>query len=618
MAVKINKFSHQARSSILGQIVDSEISVNSNILNGIDFLEGDSGPKVTLYPVQRFIYKCILGVPLDYKEGTIIVKDKFAEEVLYTFTEREYLDYLYSEGRINVEDWQDLPERGFNEAVIFAGRRGGKSQLVSAIADFKLYKLLSIRSPHEHFGLVEGSPIEFTFLAQDNSGANRLYDKFKSDINSCPFFSPYLRKTPGSKSMEFVTEADKDKRDVIPSIKIGAWPCTTNAVRGPSSYFLALDEFAHFRNEKGSNSDEVYEAAAPATMNFTSTETGLLESLILTITSPWKREGKAYDLHAEAMKHGPDSGIFTLMCSSAEMNPRSNSEYLRKKAISAALTWKAEYGGQFLDSAESYVPVLSIERAIDRGRENTVRYQEEKFSKLYFWALDLGMKHDATALAIGHLEYVDGVGIQLYYDYIGRKMVGEAPYEHVTEIPLEDILNWMIGLNSVLPCYKGCTDQHGGSMLTQLLKMNDIENFELVHLNTGINSQMYYTLKGFIDQGAIRFPDVPIFEKEIKSVEATIVSKYQIRVQAPNEKGAHDDMCDVVALVAYLANQFMKDEPNKMDDIISGNNIDPLLHGLDFDPEVSSLSNYRMSERIKAMTREDVPGRPGRLAGRRF
>lgn len=613
-----NRFSQQARDSILGQIVDNEISENSDLLNFIEFIEGESGPKVKLYPVQRFIAKCILGVPMDFREGIVEVKDKYAETVLYTFTEREYLEYLFNEGRINIENWQDLPVDGFNEAVIFAGRRGGKSQLVSAIADYKLYRLLSIRSPHEHFNLVEGSPIEFTFLAQDSGGANRLYDKFKSDINGCPFFTPFLRKTPGSKNMEFVTEADKDKRDVLPSIKVGAYPCTTNAVRGPSSYFLALDEFAHFRNEKGSNSDEVYEAAAPATMNFSNSKTGKLESLILTITSPWKREGKAYDLYAEAMKKGPDSGIFTMMCSSAEMNPRSNSEYLRKKEVSAALTWRAEYGGQFLDSAESYVPLTSINRAIDRGRPNTVSYQEDKYMKYYFWALDLGMKNDATALAIGHLDYVEGTGIQLYYDYIGRKMVGEAPYENAQELPLEDVLNWMIELNAVMPCFKGCTDQHGGSMLTQLLKLNNIENFDLVHLNTGINSQMYYTLKGFLDQGRIRFPDVPIFEKELKSVEAEIISKYQIRVQAPNEKGAHDDMCDAVALVAYQANQFMMNNPRQMDDIMNGGTIDPILYGMDFDPEVSSLSGYKAIERMRAMSRDNVPGRPGRLAGRRF
>jgi len=617
-----NRFSTEVRESVFGKIVEKEISSTKGLLNFIDFIEGESGPRTKLYPVQRVIGKLIFGVPIDYKEIMVDVWDPLHEKILYHFKESEYISYLYNEGRINIEDWRDIPEQGFNEAIIFAGRRGGKSQLVAACADYKLYKLLSIRSPHEHYGLVEGSPIEFTFLAQDGTGANRLYDKFKSDVNSSPFFNPYLRKSPGTKNMEFVTEADKDKRDVLPSIKVGAYPCTTNAVRGPSSYFLALDEFAHFRNEKGSNSDEVYEAAVPATMNFTSVEDGRLESLILTITSPWKKEGKSYDLWTTAMQDGIDSGILAMRCPTAEMNPRSSSEFLKRKLKSAPLTWKAEYGGEFLDSSESYVSGLVIDNAVDQDRYNTTKYSDAIVNKLYFWGLDLGMKNDATALAISHLEFNENSGLCLIYDYVDRLMVGEPPYENVTELPLDDIINWLIKMNDILPCYKGITDQHGGSMLVQLLKMNGIDNMELVHLSSGINSQMYYTLKGLLDQGRVRFPNNPKFIREIKNVEATIVGKYQIRVQAPNEKGAHDDMSDAVAESAYTANRFMIEESRMLEDIINGlDNKGAILMGSEpFNIDDVGISSLKMMERQRAIFRNQTMGSQlsKRLSGRRF
>ena len=152
----------------------------------------------------------------------------------------------------NIGDWRDIPERGFNEACIIAGRRGGKSQVVSAIGAYKLYMLLNHRSPQEYFGLVPGSPIDFTFLAQDDEGATRLYDKLREDVNRAPFFSPYLKASSGS-WLGFVTESDRGKRDVTPTVNAQSFPCTTSSVRGPSSVFLALDEFAHFRSEKGSS-----------------------------------------------------------------------------------------------------------------------------------------------------------------------------------------------------------------------------------------------------------------------------------------------------------------------------------------------------------------------------
>jgi hypothetical protein len=80
---------------------------------------------------------------------------------------------------------------------------------------------------------------------------------------------------------------------------------------------------------------------------------------------------------------------------------------------------------------------------------------------------------------------------------------------------------------------------------------------EGVHLNSQINSQMYFTLKGYIDQGLCQLPNVPKFFNELKNVEAEMINKYQIRVEAPEEKGAHDDMCDSAALVALLAQQYL-------------------------------------------------------------
>ena len=569
------RFSHKARTSALGKAIESVMEKSSSVLNAIDFIESPQGLNVHLYPVQRVIVKAIFGVPMDYKEGMVPVYDPFCENLLYTFTESEYLHYVFNKGRCNVDDWRDMPEDGFNEAAIFAGRRGGKSQVVSAIGGYALYKLLNIRSPQEYFGLVPGSPIDFTFMAQDDEGSNRLYDKLREDINRAPFFTPFL-KTNTSSSMGFVTEADHDKRDATPTIHVASYPCTTNAVRGPSSIFLALDEFAHFRSAKGSTSDEVYDAATPATMQFKNPD-GFREAMILSISSPMKKIGKMYDLHKYAIERGISSGIFTLRCGTAEMNPRSDAKFLRQKyeVPGAAMTWRAEYGGQFLESSESFVKESQIIACTDKDRPNGISFVPQAIGRQYFWAIDLGMIHDATALSIGHLEYRGpSKGVVLVYDYIDRMMVGEKfegpgvkslpggeeKYTKHAVLDLNDILDWFQYMNSVFPCFKGATDQHGGQQLIQLLPMRRIYNVELVNLTPAINSQMYFALKGFIENGRCCFPDIAKFSAELKNVEAEFTNKYQIRVQAPAEKGAHDDMCDTTALVAHQAAEWLNDE----------------------------------------------------------
>ena len=387
-----------------------------------------------------------------------------------------------------------------------------------------------------------------------------------------------------------------------------SYPCTTNAVRSPSNVFLALDEFAHFRSEKGSTSDEVYGAATPSCANFhhaelmngewISKETmanldpkdfrEFQDSLILSISSPWTKVGKMYDLHKMALEKGKNSPIFTMRVSTAEMNPGILPSFLHDEYDKNPLTFRAEYGGQFLDSSESYVTESQIRACTDvqyteepipkpivsTARLNLVSFHPSCIGRRYFWGIDLGMMKNATAVAIGHLEHRGGKNpIELVYDYIDRMMVGEkfegpgvpilpgiSKYVGYRALPLEDILFWLKALNRVMPCYRGATDQHGGQQLVQLLELNQIKNIELLNLTTAINSQMAFALKGYIDNQRCRFPFVPKLMDELRLVEAEFVGKYQIRVQAPEEKNATDDMCDAVEEVAYVAQKWLMEE----------------------------------------------------------
>jgi hypothetical protein len=215
---------------------------------------------------------------------------------------------------------------------------------------------------------------------------------------------------------------------------------------------------------------------------------------------------------------------------------------------------------------------------------NTARLNLERFTQIqvgrnYFWGFDLGMTNDASALAIAHLEPGGPGGtIKLVYDYIDRMMVGEdgvwpgvkqgigqGKYSNYQVLPLEDILAWMDEMNKILPCFKGATDQHGGQQLVQLLELKKIRNFELVNLTPAINSQMAYALRGYIESERCSFPYVPKFIQELKLVELEVAAKYRIRVAAPQEKGAHDDMADAAMLCAFLAQRWLLEQGQMMD-----------------------------------------------------
>src|SRR5271166_3722174 len=277
------RFSKAAQNSVFAQSIAEGVVDPKSLMDAIDFIEGPNGIGIVLRPVQRVIVKAIYGVPFDKVPewskripdwGKVPMYDMYRDKKTRPdVTEAEYLEICFNENRCNIKDWRDIPNvgtpyGGFNEACIFAGRRGGKSELVAAIAAYKLYLLLNIRSPQEYFGLVSGSNIDFTFLAQDENGAHRLFKKLREQVLKAEsFFGPYF-KDNHMRDLAFVSLADRDKPDVTPTVTVSCLPCTTNAVRSPSSVFLALDEFAHFRSAKGSTSDDMYAAATPSTADF--------------------------------------------------------------------------------------------------------------------------------------------------------------------------------------------------------------------------------------------------------------------------------------------------------------------------------------------------------------
>ena len=97
---------------------------DGELFNIIDYCEAPWGIQLNLFPAQKVIAKLYYGVPLseDKKENTIVVRDLFSGLIKYELSEVEYLQYLYSEGRCNIEKY----DHARRELVLSIGRRAGK------------------------------------------------------------------------------------------------------------------------------------------------------------------------------------------------------------------------------------------------------------------------------------------------------------------------------------------------------------------------------------------------------------------------------------------------------------------------------------------------------------
>jgi hypothetical protein len=316
-----------------------------NVVDVIEFAESTQYLNLKLYPLQKFILKILFGVPLG--DDRIQLWDAEKLNPYWEGTEVQYLKHAYDYGKCNIAHPDDVPAGGFGEAVIFNGRRSGKNILIAIAATYSLLKLLSQGNPQEYFYLVPGSPIDFTMISQDPESADRLLDIVGGFLTSASVFSPYLMNSPKWKS-GLTTEYDRNKIDASPSIFIGSYPSNFSGIRGPSSIFLAFNEFAHMKN-----AENLYYAAIPATAQFYPVHTNAPpefrpEPKVLSISSPWYKTGKMFELFERALDEGAKSDIFAFNESTANMNTNITAEALARMKKNSPKYFDAEFGGEFM------------------------------------------------------------------------------------------------------------------------------------------------------------------------------------------------------------------------------------------------------------------------------
>ena len=136
-------------NNLIAEIAKEFISGSSqDIVDIVTFIEAPWGLAIKLMPVQKFIVKTLYGLPLDNVNNTIEVPDMTNERILYTFTEQSFLKWLHAEGRCNT----DVTEgKIFQELVLAAGRRSGKSTMASCISNYEFYKLVKRGDPSKFY-----------------------------------------------------------------------------------------------------------------------------------------------------------------------------------------------------------------------------------------------------------------------------------------------------------------------------------------------------------------------------------------------------------------------------------------------------------------------------------
>jgi len=530
---------------------------SQNFVDPVTFIESPWGLSISLYPSQKFIIKCLYGMKLDDVPGAIRVPDIVNEKILYEFSEREFLEWLYAEKRCNTNV---VEGKIFRELVLSAGRRGSKSTLAACISNYELYRLVKKGNPSKAFGFPDDTEIVILNVAPTDEQASVVFEMIQRQAIRCPYLkNRFLHQTMSY----FDLQADSDMKPTgkpKASLISLAGGCSSNALRGRNAIVVIMDEMAFFIDNGGRFSgDEVYKALNPSTASFGN------DGKTLLLSSPYAKYGKFWDRFNESFNE-PDVTLMFKMYTPM-LNPTIQSAILKAARRRDRISFLGEYGGEFSDAVTAWIDDESEFRKCISPRQPVSRGIPDVE---YYVGVDLGFKNDGTAIAIVH---DDGKRIVLDYAdvwYSGQSDVWEfdnsiysgcRKYAAGELIKMEDIVIELKELHRWFPMKKGILDQHNGYALAELLCKNGLKQFEMEHFTDIKITEVFQVVKTLYAEQLIDLYDHPVLIPEMLTLEAERKAKDKIFVRKPNRRGAKDDISDAFSRACWLCFQNRHGKP---------------------------------------------------------
>ena len=552
----------------LGDLAKSFLSQDQQIADPITFIEAPWGLAVKLLPVQKVIIRMIYRLPLDRTPNTVKVPDVVNEKILHSFSEAEFVQWLYDEKRCN---YYDIPDRPIREGVFSAGRRSGKTEMSSMIADYEIYKLLKRGDPSKYYGFPPQTNFSIINAAPSDGQSVEVFQKAHVRASR----SPFLKDRMNAETATFFTMfTDEDirtgKKHASLSFLTGS--SSSNALRGKNAPVVILDEMAFFLDNGGRFSGtEVYKALAPSTANFKD------DGKVICISSPYGRFGQFWKMYEEGMEEGAGSPRLCFKMWTALINGANvPSDYLKTERRRNRVTFMSEFGGEFSDSISAWADDPEEFMSCVTMKEPP---QIGSLENEYFLGFDLGMKYDGSALSIVHADQ-EGI-IHLDYSavwYSGTSDVWDFEdsiykpcdkYRSSTIIAATDMVEEIKNIDRLFPIRAGILDQHQGYVMSELLSNAGMPQVKSKDFNDSANDEVYKILKRLYTEKRLALYNHPVLVPEILTLEEVKQGgqikidtdfKGKSRVHKPNRRGAKDDISDSFARAVWLCYMSRREE----------------------------------------------------------
>lgn len=536
----------------------------------ITFSESPDFLNLKLNKRQKFALKVFYGLPLDaedLKEIVWLEKNKGIKLPVYAMDGRQ-----------------------FRELVLVIGRRGGKTFMVSIIAAYEAYKLITKYDPQSYYNLPPDEQIYILNAATSGDQALVMFAAIKSRIRNCKWFEPYISKDY-TEELRLFTKKDLEdnikireynalqkyqvdrRKEKDGSIIILSTHSNSRSIRGKGAIVVIFDELAHFLDNQGNQSGSiVYDAVTPSTKTFGE------DGKIISISSPWGKAGKFYELYELGISYDDKGyqkvdGMIVLQYSSWEFNPALPKESFRADFIKNPESARTEFGAEFADVANAAFNPMHIDRMVNANKR---KLWIGNPNTSYFMTIDPAKSGDVFVAAWGHLEEF---WEEIYEDDRPRKIkrnkvvidgvhgwrastvedrnTGEIYRKDIDFVDIENFINDMSqNMNIDLVAF----DQFSSIQMIQQLQRKGFTAFETPFTNK-YKRQIYENFGELLAEGRVEIygiednPDDWFLQQaisELKFVQRIIKGKIVSFTHPDSGPIQNDDFADAIVNLAWL------------------------------------------------------------------
>jgi hypothetical protein len=305
-----------------------------------------------LFPTQAFVLKMMYGEPLS-KASRIDFTHPITG-VRRSYTEPEYLRFLYDEGRCNIAE-QDGPR---NHMTLAMGRRAGKTSLLGMTAAYAVHRLIALEDPQAHYGLHPGNSMFVMTVALDRGQAQINHNEVGGLLRCDPTTNLFIEAAERSR-ITLRTPHDVARRGVVPGfgpmvsettpksrIVVTSRPANICGFHGIRASHVGIDEMAYLPDAK-----DIYNAVVPGMachypVNREGGPGGPSDATLVMASTPHGKSGKFYELFRLGFEY-PEARYLSLRIPTWELNPTLGPDYYLKMYKDDPCQFLVEHGAEF-------------------------------------------------------------------------------------------------------------------------------------------------------------------------------------------------------------------------------------------------------------------------------